>query len=361
VQERQDWACCPQGIAASQLQVLEDATSRATLDDMLAWRDRFHDVHTKIPNYHFSSSAYWLRLTVHNQRAQPVPLFVDVTHTTLDFLTLYVVGADNRRHIVQSGDRLPARQRPYPATTLVLPFQLDANESAELYLRVQAEAASLLVPFAIVDAETLGASIRTERVFHGAILGLFVALFIYNLLSFTLLREPAYCYYAAYLPSAYLYITSLDGFGPAVLYPGATWPGNEGVVFFAGLTFTLILGFTRSFLRTAEYRELDRWLKLMIGLGVFLSATPFILPVRIAYQITFAMTFVFSVHCLVVVGMMRRHRRIEARFYFLDKSSPEAGCCCSGSCSWVSCPTISSCSRALPWAFRQGLFCMPWP
>jgi hypothetical protein len=124
---------------------------------------------------------------------------------------------------------MAARQRPYSATTLVLPFHLDANESAELYLRAQTEAGSLLVPFAIVGTETLGTSIRTERVFHGALLGLFLALFIYNLLIFALLRDPTYGYYVAYLPFAYLSITSLDGFGPAVLYRHVAWQRRAGV------------------------------------------------------------------------------------------------------------------------------------
>src|SRR5215470_16930801 len=66
-------------------------------------------------------------------------------------------------------------------------------------------------------------------------------------------------------------------------------------------------------------------MKLMIGLGVFVSVVPFFLPVGIAYQITFAMGFVFTVHCLVVVVMMWRHRRIEARFHLLGQAIAGGG------------------------------------
>jgi len=315
----------PEGVLIGQLQVLEDPKAEATLDKILGQRQRFRQVVVKTPNYNFSSSAFWFRLTIQNRRDQPIALFLEEKHPAIDDLTLYVVHSDNRRDTVHSGDRIAARDRPYPGSTLVLPFLLAANESAELYLRARSDAGTIMVPFELLDKHSLEESLLEARLFHGVMLGLFLSLFIYNLFVYALLREKSYLYYMAYLPFAYLTITSLDGFGPGVLYPWTTWPGNEGLVVFSGITFFLILSFTRAFLRTSELGGIDRWVKLLIGVSVFLAVSPLVLTIRVAYQIDVLMVFVFPVLCSLVGIAAWRRGRTEARFYVLGQAASWVG------------------------------------
>src|ERR1035437_7680216 len=51
-----------------------------------------------------------------------------------------------------------------------------------------------------MSEDALRASMLSERVFHGTLLGVFVALFVYNLFVLVLLRTRTYFYYVAYLP-----------------------------------------------------------------------------------------------------------------------------------------------------------------
>ena len=322
---RSDATSLPEGVFVGQLQVLEDPKANATLDKVLEQQHRFSPVVAKTPNYNFSSSAFWFHLTLQNRRDQPVALFLEEKHPAIDHLTLYVVHSDNRRDTVQSGDRIAARNRPSPGSTLVLPFLLAAGESAELYLRARSDAGTILVPFEILDEHSLEESLLEARLFHGIMLGLFLSLFIYNLFVYALLREKSYLYYMAYLPFAYLTITSLDGFGPGVLYPGTTWPGNEGLAVFSGITFVLILSFTRAFLRTSELGGIDRWVKLLIGASVFLAVSPLVLTIRAAYQLDVLMVFVFPILCSLVGIAAWRHGRTEARFYVLGQAASWIG------------------------------------
>jgi hypothetical protein len=81
-------------------------------------------------------------------------------------------------------------------------------------------------------------------------------------------------------------------------------------VFFAGITFTLILCFTRSFLRTCEHRGLDRWIKLLLGLSLFLIVAPFTVPISMAYQIGVTIIFAFPALCMVgcmITGVLPYH------------------------------------------------------
>lgn len=312
-------------VVPGQLQVLEDASGEATFEQVLVRRDRFSKLTSATPHYHFTSSAYWFRLPVENRRDRSVSVFLDIKHPTLDYVTLHVLRADGNVTTVRSGDRLAARARPHPATSLVLPFALAPGETAELFLRVRADAGALIVPFEILELEGLQAEMLARRLLHGALLGLFGALFLYNLLAYLTLRDRSHLYYVVYLPFALLTITSLDGFGPSVLYPAWTWPGNEGLVVFSGVTFFLILSFTRAFLETHLHPDLDRWIKLLLGINVLLAISPLFLPIRVAYELDMLMVFVFPlVCCLVGFASWRRGKR-EARFYVLGQAASWIG------------------------------------
>jgi hypothetical protein len=91
---------------------------------------------------------------------------LNVAHPTLDYLSLYVLASGEVPQVIQSGDRTPSYLRPYPGPSLALPFHLAAAQSAELYLRVQADAAAILVPIEIMSEDALRASMLSERVFH---------------------------------------------------------------------------------------------------------------------------------------------------------------------------------------------------
>ncbi len=315
----------PSGITIESVQVLEDPDAHATLDEVRAERARFRPVRSMHPNYHFSASAYWFHLSVQNGRGQATSLFLNVKHPTLDDLTLHVIGRDGRRELVHTGDRVPANERPCRGTSLVLPFHLDAGESASLYLRVRADAAVILVPLELVDEGELLATLLRQRLIHGALLGLFAAMFVYNLLIFALLKERTYFYYVMYLGITYLGIISLDGFGARVFFPDSTWFGNEGMLVFSGSSFVLTLMFTRTFLRTWEQRRIDRLIKALAGFGMFIVVSPWLLPIRAAYELDMLMLFAFPWVCLVVGVEAWRAGKTEARFFVLGQAASWIG------------------------------------
>lgn len=305
----------PAGVVSGQLEVLEDPSAGATLPQVIDRREDFHALSARTPNFNFSPSAYWFRLPVENSRERAVRLFLDIKHPTLDDVGLYVRHSNGRFDYVHTGDRIAAGARPVHATTLVLPFTLAAGETAELFLRVSADAGALIVPFELVERAGLQHSMLARRLLHGTLLGLFLALFVYNLLLYLALPDRSHLYYVIYLPFALLTITALDGFGPSVLYPRWTWPGNEGLIVFSGITFFLILSFARGFLNTREHRDLDRWVRGLLAASLMLAAAPLLLPIRAAYELDMLMVFAFPLVSAGVGVISWRRGRREARFF----------------------------------------------
>ncbi len=315
----------PEGVTVGQLQVLEDPAGQADLDSILAQRDRFRDVYVQTPNYDFSRSAYWFRMPIRNERAQSTALFLDILNPLLDHVTLYVVGPNGVRTRVENGDRIPANERSYPATSLVLPFRLEAREAAELWLRVQSDAGGMLVPYAVFDEPGIREFQLTARALYGVLTGVFLALFCYNLLLYLQLRERTYLYYVAYLTFSFLSVTAFDGFGPAVLYPTSVWPGNEGLTVFSGVAYLCILAFTRAFLATPEHPRLDLAVKLLMVASLALTFAPLLVPMNVSYQILTLTLFVFPLASGGIGFISWRRGRREARFFVLGQAASWIG------------------------------------
>ncbi|MFO7570821.1 MAG: diguanylate cyclase [Smithellaceae bacterium] len=305
-------------IFLGQLQALEDPQGHLIINDILNNQDAFHDVLEKAPGHYFTSSAWWFRLPVQNKSFEDANLFLDVLYPTLDDVRLFVVDKNGVRGFQRTGDRIPADRRPFTdAMTLIMPFDLAAGASADLYIRVQGEAQALVFPFEIRDEKSLRKSLLKDWFIHGIMVGIFIALWFYNLLLYIMLREPSRLYFMAYLPFAFLGFTALDGFGSAVLYPDNNWFGNEGAVFFHGLSSLFILLFTRVFLQTDKGVTFDRWVTALAGVSTLMMLSVFVMPVRLTYYLSATMLPLIPLTLLLFSFVVWRRGKTEIRFYVL--------------------------------------------
>jgi diguanylate cyclase (GGDEF)-like protein len=304
----------PENVLVGQSQVLIDPSARATLDQVLTQQGNFKDV-TKTTNYGFSSSALWFRIPVQNLGDQPVTLFLDIQNPLLDHVVLYVVASGQVLASSQSGDRIPARNRPYRALSIVLPVQLGAHRSAELYLRVWGEANTLVVPISITDEGAVKASDNLQRTILQIVIGVYVALFFHNLMAYVHLRDRSYLYYSAALFFIVPTILFLQGYGSEVLFPADTWWNNEGIMVFAGLQYAMLILYSRFFLQTGSYRGLDRILQVTLGFSVLLVLSPIIAPVRVACILGLVLSMILPALLATSGILMWRRGQQQARFY----------------------------------------------
>ncbi|MFZ4659198.1 MAG: 7TM diverse intracellular signaling domain-containing protein, partial [Caldilineaceae bacterium] len=226
---------------------------------------------------------------------------------------------------VQSGDRMPARRRPYPATTLVLPFHLAAGASTEVYVRAKSEGAPLFLPFEVLDEQALQPSVTFGWVLSSVLLGVFIALFVYNFFVFSLLRSRLYLYYVLFLPIAYLTMAGNSGFGSAYLYPNNMWLGNEGIAVFSGIPFILAILILREFLQTHTNRWVERWMHFLIVCAIVLSIGPFFWSEPFGQKITAVVIFIYPTFCLVAGIIAWRQGQTEVRFYIIGQVSNWSG------------------------------------
>jgi hypothetical protein len=316
----------PRGIEVGHVAVWEDPGGDADLEQALAHRKRFHRISERIPNYHYTKSAFWFRIAVENERESSADLYLKVGHPLLDSLRLYTVSGGSRTGGVRSGDRVPAIDRPVPgAVAHLFPFRVPGEASVELYLRVRSRASLMIVPLEVIDRYGVEDVRLSDRMIMGVLLGLFGALFVYNLLVFALLRERTYLYYVLYLVVTFFTVTALNGRGAVFLYPRNTWPANEGLMLFSGLSYVLILLFIREFLKTRGHALMEGILKTMIGVSVLSLFSPFYLPIQTAYHFASLLPFLFPIVSLGIGIVAWKQGRTEARFFVIGQASSWIG------------------------------------
>lgn len=271
------------------------------------------------PNLRFSNSTLWLHTTVHNRDSLAVKLFLHIPYAKLDRVTLHVVRVPQYVQTLETGDRMPARERPYAAVGLVLPFSLDSGESVELFLRVSSRAGPLIVPVDFLTETALREHARDEMLLFGSIVGLFAALLVYELVLLARHRDSAYLLYVVYLLIVFFTISAINGVGPALFYPGNTWIGNEGVPLLTGLTLLTSFLFARAFFRSREIPDVDFWFRLLVGASAVLCLLAFTLPVQQAYQAAVVTAVLFPLFGAAAGIYAWLHGRVEARFYILGQ------------------------------------------
>ncbi len=164
-------------------------------------------------------AEFWLRVRLRSAAAYPtrwvVPLsFEDVAGA--------LVHADGRRDTLRTGTRVPLAARVSQAGRPAgVRFDLAAGETAVLWLHVRHRAgayADVVVPRP-VEAEAFLRARRRADVWNGLVLGIFVALAVYNLFLFATFRDRSYLYYVAFLLATAAYWTVTWGYATEMLWP----------------------------------------------------------------------------------------------------------------------------------------------
>jgi class 3 adenylate cyclase len=206
--------------------LLEDPQGTLALADAIAANRRFQP---GSPNVGFTTSAYWMRFTVHNAGAEPMTWWFDTGNRTLQEVDVYQPDGHGGWHHVSAGSRLPFARRPLPTDTFVFPLAVAAGASADVYLRVRSTGflGVALLPRLWTPSDYQRAAQADRRAWL-TYLGMTASLGAFNLMLWVYLRERNYLLYVLSLASIVWAISSTaGGFGSAfqLFWPDA--PGFE--------------------------------------------------------------------------------------------------------------------------------------
>ena len=300
---------------------LEDQNGDLRIEDVSSpdYRDRFNLHDKDFPNFGFTRSAYWFGTRISNPTGQTQTLILEQTSSWIDSIKLYTPsttteGGWDELHV---GDKLPFSARPIRHQDFLLPIEIGAGETKQIYLRI-ASRSLLLTPLTLWNTNEYQQHSLRFSYLYGLLFGVLLIMFFYNLFLYFSIREPAYLYYILFVASVGLMAFTSNGFTYMLLTPESNWTFERLQLVGISMTQISAILFTFAFLNTRQILpSIHRLLTILIAGHCFL-----LLSLPIANELDFfakvAVTSA-SVYAplLLLTGVLAISRGAASAKYFL--------------------------------------------
>lgn len=256
------------------LQLAEDSAGQAGIDQALAPDGlNWHNVSGKYTNTGKNESAWWVRFSITNQSAAPLPGVIEINYPILDNLQLFQFAPDGTRIEQHSGDHLLLEDRPLQVRNPWMPIELPPGESS-FYLRIETSS-TVFVPLYFSTWPAATATLEMNMLANGLFYGVLLGLLAYNLFLYMSLRERSYLWYLVYIVNMLLFMAAFDGFLWRWLPMGTSFQSTSiySLMFLHCLVATQ---FSRHFLHTPDHFPRLDWLLrcIIILVGLTLVSLP---------------------------------------------------------------------------------------
>jgi two-component system, sensor histidine kinase and response regulator len=304
--------------------VLEDKAQQWTIDDVTTpeMAQRFVPSHAKTDSLTFglTSSAIWLRITLHNASQKDVERYLEVAFAHLHHVDLYVPTPNGFERIA-TGHARPFAQRPISHRNFVFPLRLAAGSHTTYYLRV-ASGTGLDIPARLWDPDSFHHASLIEYIGQALYFGMLLALGLYNFLLFLSLRDRSYFFYVLFAAANALSTVAFSGIGFQFLWPESPgWSMISSMIGFA-LTGTTLLLFQGSLLSTRQLVPgLHRVMRIFIALNLLQMIGFWLLPYHTMIRYGIGLDAANMLLALVIGIVCRVRGQRSARFFLLAFSA----------------------------------------
>lgn len=257
--------------------------------------------------------TYWIRMHFDHSNTSNFWL-LEFFDQSIDSIEAYVQRGDGRYEQLLFGDSYPYQQR----TLLHKNFHVileDPGQIQTVYFKVRSHRyADIRIALRSVNQFVYYA--LNEYFLYGCFYGMILIVFLYNLLMFTVIREPKYIYYACYLLSVAIYAMGVDGIAYQYLWPG--WPEwnqlSAGIFIYLIILFATI--FSRHFLNTkSRVPRIDRLLVFALIGRTLLFFIALLFDTRLLYIREIEIAILGLVFYAGIKIYLKGHR--TARFFVL--------------------------------------------
>jgi PAS domain S-box-containing protein len=304
------------------LELYEDKTATETFDSVRT--KTFHPIEQSVPSLGYTRSAYWVKLVVQNVTQQPETLLLQISNHYLDFIDIFVE-SDRKTHVehYRAGARAPFDERVSQENRPLLHLHFAPYEQKTIFVRAQSQG-PLRIPLTLSTPEAYDHDNLNYLFFLGIFYGVMVVLIVYNLFSWSILKQDAYLYYILQLVFAITYHLGYDGLLPDVSI--FSQPERMLHVFTATIALVLVfyILFIGSFLDARPrhpvlYRIMD-----VLWIGTCAIFALFVVNAYVGNQVMQVCGLIITSALVVITGLLWYEGEAYARFVFLGNLAAPA-------------------------------------
>lgn len=297
----------------------QDVEGDASAREMFAHAadGRFAALPASGATFGFQDGDWWFHARVRNHDpGQPRWLLVQ-QYALSDHVDLYVRYPDGRIEYQAAGDKLPFSERAVRYRHPNFSVSLPAGEPVELLVRVRSES-SMQVPLGLYTPTAFAELARDAQFGMGLYYGILLALLVYNLVLWLLLRDQGYFWYLFHVAGFGLVLLCLNGLAFEYLWPDSPRLQDFSVPLSICLTQVAMTQFTRHFMETAKRMPVaDVFARGYIAFFCLWGLASLFLPYRTSVPVASAAVFPGVLFILgVSVAMVRRGYQ-PARLFLL--------------------------------------------
>ena len=296
---------------------IEDPASRLAIGDVLhkpvqAWTENFDAT----PNYGYSSSSFWFRLSLHNNSEQEtLTRLLVIDYPLLDHIEFFRVKDGVVIDQYLTGDSFPFSQRPLEHRNFIFPLDFAANEQSDIYLRVRSNGA-VQVPLSIWEPQAFFLDDQSEIVRKSIFYGILSVMVLFNFFLFFSLKEAPYFYYVMFVFSFLLTQAAMHGVTYQYLWPSFPVVQEMAILLAVPACVLFTSLFSRSFLSLSYYApRMDLFFKVTAVLGALNIVAAFFLPYRVTTTSAVFMVAVVSIGCVFIGPYLWLKGHKIARFF----------------------------------------------
>ncbi len=271
----------------------------------------------KSVNFGFTHSAYWFKVEMdRDAHAAHKEWWLSIEYPLLEKIDIYLLSTKGE---VLFQDTMGSAQLSVhdkvPLHNYVTQLMLEDIPDSTLIIRVQTQG-SMQVPLTMHSSGGLFSEIEYSSLAIGLFYGIFIVIFLYNIVIYFYTKDKNYLRYLLFLISFIFWQMSFDGIGRTYIWEKCSWMINHGPGFWIAFSSFSALYFGRGFLQTKERSpKLDTVLKAMMFISFAISIISAFLPYSQTILINASMV-ILSTSLLLTAGiMMIKHTHRVARFY----------------------------------------------
>ena len=301
------------------LSVYRDVSRAFTLDQARqAYREgRFQVNRQPWPAFGFTHDAIWVHFAVHSASTNQLLWFTELPTARMDELDWYVVRGDGLAEHLQAGNLRPHSAAVVDYKFPVFPLQLNADERAEVFLRVHS-LTSINVPLQIWAPGAFIAVAGRNGTLFAAFFGYIASLIVLSLIISVFTRNRDFVIYSLSLVWLALTYFITSGYYAWLRLPAAAVAVHAGVIATAGLGLLMMLLYLRNFFDLpATHPGLNRWVVRITWLNSLLTGLLLVGPYWQMNQLLLLQSFLIGAGAMSVAGWCWWRGNRMARFYVL--------------------------------------------
>ena len=249
-----------------------DETETLAIESIMKMHGQFQPMQKKKGNFGYRlHDAVWVSFSLSNEEENAVEKLLVYSNSYTDVVNLYLPQDDGITEI-KSG--ILNKEIFDNTLSFRFPLRLEAHETRTYYLKLEAKTGSLVFDLLLQDQETFYSAEIVNQIILFLFFGGMLAIFIYNASLYIISKNRLYLYYLFFIAATSLHHLSLTG-GIFYLLPFENKAIIAGeaylTLYYAVLVEISIILFTRQFLETWRYKNLDFALRMAIYLSLMIA------------------------------------------------------------------------------------------